>query len=65
MPYGIFMECKGFSLQVDSYDNLFMTNQMADWLQEKQNADGYSAGIVFQKTASSNAMISAFILLYY
>ena len=35
----IFMECKGFSWQVDSYDNLFVTNQMADCLQEKWNAD--------------------------
>jgi len=50
MLYGILMECKGFSLQVDSYDSLFMTNQMADCLQEKQNANVYSAGIIFQKT---------------
>lgn len=50
MQYYIFMECKGFSLKVDSYDNLFVTNQMANCLQEKRNFDGYSAGIILQKT---------------
>jgi len=56
--YCIFVERKGFSLQVDSYDNLFMTNQPADCRQEERNADVYSAGIIFQKTVicKSNAV---------